>query len=59
MCIGAYMRGAILLSSLMFLVVFTPIVTAADGDGDGIDDFLDICPYAAGTAYSTAGKWLS
>ena len=56
MCIGAYMRGAILLSSLMFLVVFTPIVTAADGDGDGIDDSLDICPYAAGTANSTAGN---
>ncbi len=49
------MRNAFLLSALMVLVVFTPLVNAADGDGDGIDDSLDICPFAAGTANSTTG----
>ena len=49
------MRKAFLLSSLMFFVIFSPISTALDGDGDGFDDSIDICPFASGTANSTAG----
>ncbi len=54
-CIGINMRKAILLSALMLCVVFTPISTALDGDGDGVNDDVDICPFAAGTANSTLG----
>jgi hypothetical protein len=50
------MRKAYLLSALMILLVFTPFANAADGDGDGIDDSLDICQFAAGSANSTAGN---
>ncbi|MDE0558333.1 MAG: hypothetical protein OSB30_07705, partial [Candidatus Poseidoniaceae archaeon] len=49
------MRKAILLSALMFCVIFSPITSALDSDGDGVDDSIDICPFAAGTANSTAG----
>ena len=49
------MRKAILLSALMFCVIFSPITSALDGDGDGVDDSIDICPFAAGAANSTAG----
>jgi len=51
------MRSAIALASLFLLVIASPfVVSAADGDGDGIDDALDMCPYAAGTANSTLGN---
>jgi WD40 repeat protein len=53
--VGIHMRKAILLSALMFCVIFSPISSALDGDGDGVDDSIDICPFAAGTANSTAG----
>ena len=49
------MRSAIAMASLFLLVIASPLVSAADGDGDGIDDTLDMCPFAAGTANSTAG----
>ena len=49
------MRKAILLSGLMLCVIFSPIYSALDGDGDGFDDSIDICPFAAGTANSTTG----
>lgn len=50
------MRSAIAMASLFLLVIASPFVSAADGDGDGIDDALDMCPFAAGTANSTAGN---
>ena len=50
------MRSAIAMASLFLLVIASPFVSAADGDGDGIDDTLDMCPFAAGTANSTAGN---
>jgi WD40 repeat protein len=53
--IGTDMQKAILLSVLMFLVIFSPLSSALDGDGDGVDDTIDICPFAAGTANSTTG----
>jgi WD40 repeat protein len=49
------MRKALFLSGLMLCVIFLPIISAVDGDGDGVDDSIDICPFAAGTANSTAG----
>ncbi|RJU86348.1 MAG: hypothetical protein DWC02_04555 [Candidatus Poseidoniales archaeon] len=49
------MRKATFLSMLMLCVIFSPISSSLDGDGDGIDDSIDICPFAAGTANSTAG----
>ena len=49
------MRKALFLSGLMLCVIFLPAATALDGDGDGVDDSIDICPFAAGTANSTAG----
>ena len=49
------MQKAVLLSALMFCVVFSPISSAVDGDGDGYDDSIDMCPFAAGTANSTDG----
>ena len=39
----------------MVCVLFAPITSALDGDGDGYDDSIDICPFAAGSANSTAG----
>ena len=49
------MRKAILMTILMFGVILTPYSSASDGDGDGVNDDVDICPFAAGTANSTAG----
>ena len=49
------MRKAILLSILMIGVTLTPYASASDGDGDGINDDVDICPFAAGSANSTLG----
>ena len=49
------MRNCLLLSVLMVSMSMLPIITALDGDGDGVDDSLDICPFASGTANSTAG----
>ena len=49
------MRKALLMSILMLGVILTPIASAMDGDGDGVNDDVDICPFAAGTATSTAG----
>ena len=39
----------------MVSMTLIPIVSALDGDGDGINDSNDVCPFAAGTANSTAG----
>ena len=50
------MRSAVAIASLFILMIASPFVSAADGDGDGIDDTLDMCPFAAGTANSTAGN---
>ena len=52
---GYHMRKALFLSGLMLCVIFLPAATALDGDGDGVDDSIDICPFAAGTANSTLG----
>ena len=49
------MRKCLLLSALMVSMSLLPIITALDGDGDGVDDEFDICPFASGTANSTAG----
>ena len=49
------MRAAILMAILMLGVILTPYSSASDGDGDGVNDDVDICPFAAGTANSTAG----
>ena len=49
------MRNSLLLSALMVSMSLLPIITALDGDGDGIDDEFDICPFASGTANTTAG----
>ena len=49
------MRKALFLTLLMVCVLFAPITSALDGDGDGYDDSIDICPFAAGSANSTAG----
>ena len=54
-CIGITMRKAVLLSALMICVIFSPFSSALDGDGDGINDDVDVCPFAAGTATSVAG----
>ena len=50
------MRNALILSALMVSMSLLPIITALDGDGDGVDDDEDICPFAYGTAVSTAGE---
>ena len=49
------MRKILLVTLLLGTMSLFPIITALDGDGDGIDDNLDICPFASGTANSTAG----
>jgi WD40 repeat protein len=46
---GQNPRAALLLSLLM-LVGLLPMVAALDSDGDGVDDTVDDCPYAAGTS---------
>ena len=50
------MRNALILSALMVSMSLLPIITALDGDGDGVIDEEDICPFAYGTAVSTAGE---
>ena len=45
------MRKAVVLTLLVSLTM-TPLVSALDGDGDGISDSTDVCPYAYGTANS-------
>ncbi|MGB1678715.1 MAG: hypothetical protein ACPHFV_01590 [Poseidonia sp.] len=35
---------------LLMLVSVLPLASAADTDGDGVDDTVDDCPYAAGTS---------
>jgi hypothetical protein len=49
------MRKALFLSGLMLCVIFLPVTSAVDGDGDGVDDSVDICRFAAGNATSTSG----
>ena len=49
------MRKILLVTLLLGTMSLFPIITALDGDGDGIDDNLDICPFASGAANSTAG----
>ena len=49
------MRKALVLAALIVSMTLVPIVSASDGDGDGINDSNDVCPFAAGTANSTAG----
>jgi WD40 repeat protein len=39
----------------MLCVIFLPVTSAVDGDGDGVDDSVDICRFAAGNATSTSG----
>ncbi|MCH2637920.1 MAG: hypothetical protein MKZ56_06125, partial [Candidatus Thalassarchaeum sp.] len=48
-------RMSIFLTFLMVtsLLFWSPSAIAADGDGDGFDDTIDDCPFAAGT--STTG----
>ncbi|MBT4059640.1 MAG: hypothetical protein HOE69_04960 [Euryarchaeota archaeon] len=41
---------ATLLSALLIVTIISPIVSAGDLDGDGVDDALDDCPLAYGTS---------
>ena len=50
------MRKAVVLTLLVVSMTMTPLVSALDGDGDGISDSTDVCPYAYGTANSTLGN---
>lgn len=43
-------RNAILMFGLMLLMSLAPLVTAADSDGDGFEDSVDDCRWAAGTS---------
>ena len=45
-------RASAFISSIIILVVFAPLtsVSAVDGDGDGLDDSIDDCPYASGNS---------
>lgn len=48
--------SAFILTGLMLLMVCAPFVQASgDGDGDGVLDLVDRCPYAFGNATSTDG----
>ena len=49
------MRSCVLLCFLMVTMPLFPAITAFDGDGDGVNDEFDICPFAAGTANTTVG----
>ena len=41
---------SLLLTALMVGMLALPIASAADTDGDGIDDSSDDCPYSAGNS---------
>ena len=43
-------RRGLLLVTLMLTMALAPLVTAADSDGDGVDDSVDDCRWAAGTS---------
>ena len=43
-------RRGIFLVLLMLFMVLAPLANAADSDGDGIDDSVDDCRFAAGTS---------
>ena len=46
-----YLRPhAIMISLTMILVLFSPMATAFDTDGDGVDDSTDDCPVAYGNS---------
>ena len=51
------MRKAILLSVIVFSIIFFPFaqVSASDGDLDGVNDSSDICPFAYGNATTSTG----
>ena len=49
------MSKAVMLAVLMVTVTMLPFAHASDGDGDGITDSNDICPFASGSANSTNG----
>lgn len=50
------MSKPILLAALIVTVTMLPFAYASDGDGDGISDSLDVCPFAEGYANSTSGN---
>ena len=50
------MRKAIVLAALMVSLTMLPIVSSSDGDGDGVPDSSDICPFAHGSANSSLGN---
>ena len=50
------MSKPILLAVLMVTVTMLPFAHASDGDGDGIPDAIDVCPFAEGYANSTSGN---
>ena len=43
-------RKAVLLTTLMFFMTLAPLAAGADSDGDGFDDSVDDCRWAAGTS---------
>ncbi len=49
------MRKALVVAALMFSITMLPFTSASDGDGDGVSDQNDICPFAPGSANSTNG----
>lgn len=46
----AYVRKAMFLTILMFFMTLAPLAAGADSDGDGFDDSVDDCRWAAGTS---------
>ena len=47
--VGGTRKSAVLICGLMLLAVL-PLVSGADADGDGYQDSVDDCPFAAGTS---------
>ena len=43
-------RRAFFLVFLMLIMSLSPLASAADSDGDGVDDSVDDCPWSAGTS---------